>query len=61
MELVYKDRQFLLLEFTKKTPKNIRFAMENTSKETAYNLKQLPLLDFNPQITKKHAFCKRKR
>ena len=35
----------------------MRFAMENPSKETAYNCRQFPYFNLKLQNAKKHAFC----
>ena len=42
-----------------KTPNNMRFAMEDTNMETAYNYRQFPYLNFNWKNTKKYAFNNR--
>ena len=35
----------------------MRFAMENTNTETAYNCSQFSYFNFKWKNTKKHAFC----
>ena len=35
----------------------MRFAIEDTNMETAYNCRQFPFLNFNWGNAKKHAFC----
>ena len=60
-ETAYNCRQFPYFNFKWKTPKNMRFAMEDTNTETAYNCRQFPYLNFKLKNAKKQAFCNGKQ
>ena len=40
-----------------KTPKYMRFAMEDMNMKTAYNCRQFPFLHFKRKNAKKHVCC----